>query len=245
MKFVFVLVFTVLASLNAAEIKLAVAANVSYAINDLIKEFNKSYPDTKVKVTLGSSGKLTAQISNGAPFDIFMSANMKYPETLYDNKKAITKPIVYALGSLALISSKKHDLSKGIDILKDKSIKRIAVANPKTAPYGKAALEAFKNAGIYEDIKDKFVYGESISQTLTYAVTATDIGVIAKSSLYSSRLAMFKEGSNWTEINPKLYTPIKQGVVMLKTSKEIKSFYEFILGDKAKKIFEQYGYLLS
>lgn len=245
MKFVFVLVFTILASLNAAEIKLAVAANVSYAIDDLIKEFNKSHPDTKVKVTLGSSGKLTAQISNGAPFDIFMSANMKYPETLYNNKKAITKPVVYALGSLALLSSKKQDLSKGINILQDKNIKRIAIANPKTAPYGKAAFEAFKNAGIYEDIKDKFVYGESISQTVTYAVTATDIGVIAKSSLYSSRLAIFKEGTNWIEIDPKLYTPIQQGIVMLKTSKDIESFYDFILSDKAKKIFVQYGYLLS
>ncbi len=244
MKFVFVLIFIVLTSLNAAEIKLAVAANVSYAINDLIKEFNESHPDTKVKTTIGSSGKLTAQISNGAPFDIFMSANMVYPEALYNNKKGVTEPVVYALGSLALLSSKKKDLSKGIQVLKTPDIKRIAVANPKTAPYGKAAVEAFKNAKVFEDIKNKFVYGESISQTLTYALTATDIGVIAKSSLYSSRLDMFKEGIHWIEIDPKLYTPIKQGIVMLKTSKEIKDFYDFILSDKAKKIFEQYGYLI-
>ena len=89
----------------AGAINIAVAANVSYAINDLKKEFNKIYPNTKVNVTLGSSGKLTAQIKHGAPYQLFMSANMKYPNTLYNDKIAITKPIVYAQGSLAILSS--------------------------------------------------------------------------------------------------------------------------------------------
>ena len=231
----------------AGSIKIAVAANVSYAIDDLKKEFNKLYPDTKVKVTLGSSGKLTAQIKNGAPYQLFMSANMKYPKALYEDNIAITKPLIYAQGSLAYISNKKQDFSKGIELLKDEKISKIAIANPKTAPYGKAAVEAMKNAGVYNDIKKKFVYGESISQTVSYAVTATDIGLIAKSSLYSSKMARFKKGINWSEVDPKLYTPIDQGMVILKEGEknsEVEAFYNFILSEKAKKIFKDFGYIV-
>lgn len=233
--------------LSAGTINVAVAANVSYAIEDLKKEFNKKYPDTKVRVTLGSSGKLTAQIKHGAPYEIFMSANMKYPKALYQEKIAITTPKVYALGSLALFTHKKKDLSKGLELLRGKKISKIAVANPKTAPYGIAAKEALSNAKIYNEIKKKFIYGESISQTVSYAVTAADIGIIAKSSLYSSNMTRYKKDINWVEVETKLYTPIKQGIVILKDAKnqkEVKAFYDFILGKDAKKIFEQYGYLL-
>jgi len=143
---------------------------------------------------LGSTGKLSAQIKNGAPYQLFLAANMQYPQALYDEDIALTRPIVYAQGSLAYISTKKQDFSKGIMLLKEKNIKKIAVANPKTAPYGIAAVEAMKNSGIYETIKDKFVYAESISQTVSYAVTATDIGLIAKSSLFSPKMKRFKKG---------------------------------------------------
>lgn len=244
MKNFFILMLILSVWLNAATVKIAVAANVSYAVDELIKEFNKSYPNTEVKVTLGSSGKLTAQISNGAPYDIFMSANMKYPDTLYENKIALTKPEVYAKGSLALLSTKKLDFSKGLELLKDESINKIAVANPKTAPYGRAALEAFTNAKIFGEIKQKLIYGESISQTVSYAVTAADIGVIAKSSLYSANMSKYKKGINWAEIDAKLYTPINQGIVMIKNTPEAKTFYEFILSKQAQKIFQDYGYSL-
>lgn len=232
-------------SLVAGDIKIAVAANVSYAIDDLKKEFNKLYPNTKVKVTLGSSGKLTAQITHGAPYQLFMSANMKYPNALYKNKIATTKPIVYAYGSLAFLSNKKQDFTKGIDFLKNKNIKKIAVANPKTAPYGIATKQALKNAGIYNDIKKKFVYGESISQTVSYAVTAANIGFIAKSSLFSPKMSKYKKDINWVEVDTKLYTPISQGIVILKKAKknkEVKAFYTFMLSSKAKEILNNYGY---
>jgi len=235
-------------SLFANKITIAVAANVSYAIDDLIKEFNKTNPNTKVKVTLGSSGKLTAQIKHGAPYDLFMSANMKYPNSLYKDSIAITKPLVYAQGSLAILSSKKRNFSQGINLTKDKSIKRIAIANPKTAPYGIATFEALKNAKIYKDIKKKFVYGESISQTVSYTVRATDIGFIAKSLLYNPRMKKFKENINWISLDTKLYTPISQGIVILKraqNSSEAKAFYDFILSQDAKKIFNSYGYIIQ
>ncbi len=223
-------------------INVAVAANVSYAMDSLIAEFNKINPNTKVNVTLGSSGKLTAQMLHGAPYDIFMSANMKFPFALYEKGKSSVKPEIYAYGSLAILSSKKRDLSKGIKLLEDKNIKRIAVANPKTAPYGAATFEALKNAKILEKIKSKFIYGESISSTVSYTVTATDIGIIAKSSLYSSKMTKFKQNINWVEIDSKLYTPIEQGIVAVTDTKEVKDFYHFILGNKAKAIFKNYGY---
>ena len=245
MKFIFLAIFLIFSSLNAGQIKVAVAANVSYAIDSLVQEFSKNNPNTQVIIILGSSGKLTAQISHGAPYDIFMSANMKYPNKLYETKKVLTKPKIYALGSLALFSTKNLNLSKNLNILQTKQISKIAIANPKTAPYGKAAFEALKNADILDIIKPKFIYGESISQTVSYTVTATDIGLIAKSSLYSKNMTKYKKDINWVEIDTKLYTPIEQGVVIVKDSKEAKAFYDFILSEKAKKIFRNYGYLTN
>ncbi len=236
-----------LSTLYAGSINIAVAANVSYAIDELKAEFNKLYPDTKVDVTLGSTGKLTAQIKNGAPYQILMGANMKYPQALYNDGLAVTRPLVYAQGSLAYLSSKQQDFSKGIALVKDSGIKKIAVANPKTAPYGKAAVEAMKNGGVYDAVKGKYVFAESISQTVSYAVTAADIGFIAKSSLYSSKMKQYKKGVNWNDVNPKLYTPINQGIVVLKTGEtnsEVAAFYAFMLSAKAKKIFNAYGYLV-
>lgn len=235
-------------SLFAGQINIAVAANVSYAIGDLIKEFNKTNPHTEVLVTLGSSGKLTAQIKNGAPFHLFMAANMKFPQALYDEKMAITKPIVYAQGSLAMLSSKELDFSQGIEIVAQKEIEKIAIANPKTAPYGAAALEAITNAKLLSSVESKFVYAESISQTVSYAITAADIGFIAKSSMYSDKMSKYKENVNWASVDSSLYTPIDQGVVltsMAKENLEAKAFYEFILSSKAKEIFKEYGYIVK
>ncbi len=233
-------------SIFASQINVAVAANVSYAIDALVKEFNKTNPDTKVQITLGSSGKFVAQIKNGAPFNIFMSADMKFPESLYEEKLAITKPVIYAQGSLAMLSSKELDFSKGIDLIKDDSISKVAIANPKTAPYGTATLEAIKNAKISDEIQKKFVYAESISQVVNYASTAADIGFIAKSSMYDEKMSKYKENVNWISVDPSLYTPIDQGIVILNNAidnAEVKAFYDFILSKEAKKIFEDYGYI--
>lgn len=243
----FLIMIFITTSLIAGTINIAVAANVSYAIDDLKQEFKKEYPNTKVQVTLGSSGKLTAQIQHGAPYQLFMSANMKYPNALFSNKKAITKPIIYAKGSLAYLSTKKQNFSHPLELLKSDTIDKIAVANPKTAPYGIATVEALKNSGIYKDIKKKFVYGESISQTVSYTMIATDIGIIAKSALYSPKMSHFKEGIHWSNVDSELYTPIDQGMVILKegaNNSEVTNFYKFIVSQKAKKIFHNFGYLI-
>jgi len=244
-KLIWILIALSLETLSAGEITIAVAANVSYAIDALKKEFNVIHPETKVQVILGSSGKLTAQIKNGAPFELFMSANMKYPEALYKEGIAVTIPVVYAHGALAFLSVKERNYTTGISVLKEKNIQKIAIANPHTAPYGVAAMEALKNAGMYEELKEKFVYGESISQTVTYATTAADIGIIAKSSLFSPQMLHFEEDIHWCDIDEALYTPIDQGMVILKNGEdnvEVKAFYNFMLSAKAREVLKNFGY---
>lgn len=235
-------------TLASNEITIAVASNVSYAIKPLVKAFEKIHPKTKVRVILGSSGKLTAQIMHGAPYDLLMSADMKYPKKLEAAKLTRGKPIVYAQGVLAILSQKKRNYCAEIFVLKSPDIDKIAIANPKTAPYGIAAIEALKNAKLYPKVKKKFVYSESISQTVTYATTAADIGIVAKSSLYAPQMFQYKEAIHWSEIDASLYTPIEQGMVMLRSTKKaenIKAFYTFMLSTKAKEILKSYGYVVK
>jgi molybdate transport system substrate-binding protein len=233
--------------LIAGEIRVALAANVSYAMDSLIRAFNETYPSTKVKVVVGSSGKLTAQIRNGASYDIFISANMKYPKALYRDKIAITKPVVYAHGTLVMLSSKKIDITKRLDILRDKSVKKIAIANPKSAPYGEATMQLLINSRLFDDLESKIVYAESISHTLSYVINATDIGFIAKSALFSPNLTHLKKDIEYMELDRSLYMPIKQGIVMLKNgakSEEVELFYNFMLSKEAKKILKSFGYMI-
>lgn len=232
-------------TLSAGEIRIAVAANVSYAIEALKKEFHVLHPHTKVQVILGSSGKLTAQIKHGAPYTLFLSANMQYPQTLYKEGYTVTKPIIYAKGTLVAVSLKPLDLAKGMMLLTQDHIKKIAIANPKTAPYGLAAAEALKNAKVYEKVKKKLIYGESISQTVAYTMTAADIGFIAKSSLFTPQMAHFKEGTDWSDVDETLYAPIDQGMVILKKGEgnvEVQAFYDFMLSPKGREILKNFGY---
>lgn len=234
-------------SLNAGVVRVAVAANVSYAITELKNSFELQYPNIEVQIILGSSGKLTHQIINGAPYDIFMSANMLYPQKLYKESLTFLKPQVYANGALVLLSAKEQDFSLGIQLLKEKYIKKIAIAN-KNAPYGMAAFEVLENSQLQDAVKHKLVYGDSISQTLSYTLRATDLGFVAKSALFTPQLSKFKENRHWIEVSQKLYTPITQGIVILKRASknsEALAFYEFILSTRAQKILQKYGYIVT
>ena len=231
------LLILIIKSLLAGEIFLAASANVSYALNDLIKEFKKQYPNIIVKTTLASSGKLTAQIMHSAPYDLFLSANMKYPEILYKKGFAITKPKVYAKGAIVLFSVK---YKPSLDLLL--KVSQIAIANPKFAPYGIAAVEVFKNIGIYDKIKDKLIYSETVSGVIPYVLHSADIGVVAKSSLYSRKIKQIGKFF-YKDIDKRLYTPIKQGVVLLKDNEDARKFYDFLFSKKAKEIFKKYGYI--
>ena len=246
-KTIFSLVVAALAAyhLNAGEINVFAAANVTYAFDELKAEFAKSNPDTKVTVTLGASGALSTQIKNGAPADVFMAANMKFVEDLYDTKFAVTKPVVYAQGALALFTIRDIDLAKGINAVE--GLKAIAIANPETAPYGKASIEALKKAGIYDKVEKNIVFSKSIGETISQTISAADIGFIAASATHSDKMAEYKEGKNFILIDPALYTPIDQGMVILKhgeNNPEAKAFYDFIRSDRAKEIFRKFGYVV-
>ena len=233
--------------LSAKEITIAVAANVSYAIDEIKAAFEKRHPEIEVRVITGGSGKLAAQIHSGAPFGLFMSADMDFPRALYEANLSLEKPKVYAEGALVSFSLRPKALSSNLKSLGSEEFKRIAIANPKTAPYGKAAVEALKNAEVYDAVRSKLVYGESISQTLSYAMTAADVGIISKSALYTPMMKKYEEHLHWEAVDPTLYHAIKQGIVLLKVSEdapEYRSFYDFILGEDGAEILKRYGYLV-
>ncbi len=239
-----VLLVLFLTSLQAKSVTIAVAANVSYAINSIKDAFNKEYPYTKVNIILGSTGKLVALIKNGAPYDILMAADMHYPTALYKDGFALTKPKVYARGSLILFSKEGLDLSKGLSLLNDSKVKKIAIANPKTAPYGKATIEALKKSQLLKVVQKKLIYAQSASQAVTYSLKVANLGFIPKSTLYSPLMQKQKE-AKWIEVDPTLYTPIEQGATLLphaKSSSEAKKFYDFLYSKEAKAIFQKYGY---
>lgn len=230
-------------NLNAGEINVFAAANVTYAFEELKAEFAKTNPDTKVTVTLGGSGALTTQIKNGAPADVFMAANMKFVENLDEAGFSATRPIVYAQGALALFSIRDIDFKKGIKAVE--GLKAIAIALPDSAPYGKASIEALKKDGIFDKVEKNIIYTKSISEALSSALSAADAGFIAASAMYDPKMAQYKEGKNFTLVDPSLYTPIDQGVILLKRGEknhEAKAFYDFILSERAKEIFRKFGY---
>jgi len=216
-----------------ADVKVATAGNVAFAIKDLAKAF---YKETHIKITpiIGSSGKLTAQIERNAPYDVFLSANMKYPEYLYIHHKAITQPKVYAKGKLVLFA---RDGIKSFDEIFN--AKKIAIANPQTAPYGMATVEYLKKKGIYNKLKPKFVIGSNISTTFSYAMKVTNYGFVARSLLF--KFPKLNNKKHFIELE-KIYSPIKQGVVLISNKKEAKEFYNFLFSKKAKEIFLRYGY---
>ena len=224
----------------------AVAANVKFAFADLQQAFTK---ETGIEVTsvFGSSGKLTAQIKSGAPFDVFLSANMKYPDNLYQSGMALTKPKVYANGVLVLWTMNPLDLGKGIQVLNDPTVQKIAVANPNLAPYGREAINALEHFRMYDALKSKLVFGENISQVSQYIDSkSVDIGFTAKSVVLAPQLA---DQGKWIELPKGSYHPIAQGVVILKRAEEANSenarrFLEFLASPAARTIFEKYGYLL-
>jgi molybdate transport system substrate-binding protein len=226
----------------AQNLKVAVAANLQAVIKVLGQDFKQKTGIT-IEPIVGSSGNLTTQIKNGAPYDVFLSADMGFPETIFKEGFSARKPVVYAQGSLIICSSRDIGFENWERLLMTERIKKIAVANPAIAPYGKAAEETLKDKGILNDIKSKIVYGESISQVNTYITTGVvEVGFTTR--------ALVKDPANkiqlyWKVIDPKTYAPIEQGMVLLKhadTNADAEKFYQYILGPVAKAIFVEYGY---
>ena len=243
-----VLVFLLAAPLAAAagEITVAGAANVQFTLEDLKAEFTRE-TGIGVKTVIGSSGKLTSQIENGAPFDVFLSADTKYPAVLYKEGFSLRSPKVYAYGVLVLWTMKDLDLSQGLNVLNGPGIVKIAIADPALAPYGRQAVNALKFYKLYDAEKKKLVLGESISQANQFITTgAADIGFTAESVVLAPDM---KGKGKWVEVDPHSYQPIAQGVIVLKYgdqthSKEAREFYDFLFSSPAREIFKRYGYKL-
>jgi len=248
MKILFsILLLSIIFAFNifSQNIKIAAAANTQFVIKDLIITFEKD-ADFEVHPIIGSSGKLVAQISHGAPYHIFISANMKYAKYLYKEGNTIAESIVYAKGSGVLWTTKTNlDLSEGLSIVLSDKVKTIAIASPKNAPYGALALEALKEADYYEKIEDKLVFGSSISQVNQYITLGTvDLGITAKSIVMSPLL---KKTGVWVDIEDHY---IDQGMVMLRYSElnereNAQKFFDFLQSEIAQDIFKKYGYIVN
>lgn len=247
--FLFALILFFAVSIFAQDkVTVAVAANMQYPMNALKEKFEQE-TGIKVEVILSSSGKLTQQIQEGAPYDVFVSADTSYPQTLYRNKFATTAPQVYAKGVLVLWTMNPNIVpSKDLKVLLTENVKKIAVANPKTAPYGVAAEQIMKHYNLYDQVKDKLVFGESITQTNQFITSqSADIGFTAKSVVLSDEM---KDKGKWTDLDLKAYSPIEQAAVVLKHGAETnkmasEKFYNYLYSKTAKEIFKKFGYLIK
>lgn len=228
------------------KITVAVAANMQYAFNELKNDFENTY-HIRVDAVIGASGNLTRQIIQGAPFDIFISADTKYPENIFTEGLAADRPRVYARGALVLWTVKEGiKLHTDLRFLLSDKVKSIAIANPKIAPYGTAAEALLKKFTLFERLKNKMVYGESISQTSQFIASANaDIGFTAKAVVLSNQM---KHLGKWIELDSKDYPPIYQSAVLLKFGSRnhpsaSKQFYEFLFSKNALDIYKKYGYI--
>jgi molybdate transport system substrate-binding protein len=229
----------------AQAITVAAAADLQFAMQDVGARFQKQ-TGKEVKLIYGSSGNFFQQIQNGAPFDMFFSANLDYPKKLESAGLAVSGSYYqYAKGKIVVWvpNESKLDLSSGLQVLMNPSIKKIAVANPQHAPYGQAAVAAMQNENIYDKLKDKFVLGENISQTASFVVSgAADVGIVALSLAISPNM---KDKGRFAEIPAAEYPPIEQACVILSSSKNketAKQFLSFIKTAEVADTLRTYGF---
>ena len=239
------LLYIGVAPANAGELKVAAASDLTFAFKDVGARFEKQTGNS-LKLTYGSSGNFFSQIQNGAPFDLFFSADVSYPQKL--EAAGLTEPGTiydYATGKLVIWvpNASKLDLSRGLSVLLDPGIRKIAVANPQHAPYGAAAVAALHHAGIYDQVKDKFVLGENISQTAQFVQSGNaDVGLLALSLALAPAM---KTSGRYVEVPASDYPPLIQAGVILKSSrnKELANqFLKFLREPGTVALMEQYGF---
>ncbi|MGR9116031.1 MAG: molybdate ABC transporter substrate-binding protein [Gammaproteobacteria bacterium] len=230
---------------HAETVSVAVAANFTAPMKTIAAEFEK---DTghKAELAFGSSGKFFAQIQNGAPFQVFFSADDKKPEKLEQEGIAVPDSrFTYAFGSLVLWSPKPDFVDVGADILKQDSFEHLALANPKLAPYGAAAQETMEALDVWTKLHDKLVTGENIAQTYQFVATGNaELGFVALSQVMKA--GKIGEGSAWI-VPPELHAPIRQDVVMLMNGKDnaaAKALMDYMKTSKAAAVIKSFGYQL-
>ena len=216
---------------------------MQFALKELTKVFEEKH-NIETELIIASSGKHTAQIIEGAPFDLFLSADLSYPETVYKSGLSSLPPKIYARGQLVLWSGQKEK-ELDINFLLSDDVDHIAVANPNNAPYGKATQECLVNLELYSKVKEKLVYGENISQVNQFVSTgAAQLGFTAKSVVLAPAIR-FK--GSWIDVATQSYSPVNQGIVLLDKRKsynvEALNFYNFLFSDQAQQILKDFGYL--
>jgi molybdate transport system substrate-binding protein len=224
----------------------AAAANLKIAAEELKQAFEAKHPGVEVVLTLGASGTFFSQIQNGAPFDLYLSADREYPAKLIAAKLgAAADERVYAFGKLVawLPPGSRLDLEgRGLAALADPTVKRIALANPAVAPFGRATEQALKAAGIYEQVKDKLVFGTSVGQTAQFATTgAVDVAFLP----YSLTLVKELSGGRVVFVPEALYPRIEQSGIVLLGAKEpelARALLTFLCGPDGRAILAKYGY---
>ncbi len=231
-------------SAQAQTVKVAAAANLRYILEEINAKYIETHPKVKVEVTLGASGALTTQIINGADFNFFMSADIKFPQKLKEQGCAEGVVKTYGFGKLALWST-VLDVSKGIEVLKKPDIKRISIAKPELAPYGERAVQCMKYYGLYDVSKKKLVYADNITQAAQFAETGNaELAFIAYALLFGPE--MQGKGSFYL-LDAQSYKPVEQACVLLKAWKpnpEAAKFMRFVLSAECKPIFEKFGFIV-
>jgi molybdate transport system substrate-binding protein len=229
------------------EIRIAAAADLQFAMQDLAAQFEQR-AGTKVDISYGSSGNLYSLIQNGAPVDLFFSADLQYPKKL--EAEGFAEPgtlYIYAVGRLVIWTppgSKVEVARDGWKAILDPRVRKIAIANPDYAPYGRAALEALQKTGLYQQVKAKLVYGENISQAAQFVQSGNaQAGIIAMSLALSPAM---KDGKYW-EIPPAMFPQIEQAAILIKSTKNTeyaKAFLEFVKGPAGRGIIFNHGFAL-
>jgi molybdate transport system substrate-binding protein len=228
-------------------VRVAAAADLKYAFDDLKQAFENSHPDIHVEVTYGSSGNFFAQLENRAPFDLFFSADVDYPRRLAARGLAAPdSEFTYAIGHLVVWVPRTSSLdlaTVGIKALLDPSVRKIAIANPRFAPYGRAAEAALRSLGVYDQIHDRLVLGDNVGQTAQFIQTgAADIGLISLAQ--ASSPALRDEGRFW-EVPQDAYPRLEQGAIILSWATDrdaAESLRAFVTGADGTAILKRYGF---
>jgi molybdate transport system substrate-binding protein len=230
------------------EISVAAASDLQFVFKEVAARFEKATGNT-VKLSFGSSGNFFSQIQNGAPYDLFFSADFDYPQKL-DSMGLVESGTLqqYATGKLVLWTANDSglDLGNGLSVLLEPKVKKIAVANPIHAPYGRAAVAALKSAGIYDKVADRLIYGENVSQAAQFASSGNaQVGILALSIAVSP---MMKSNGKYFVLNENSYPRMDQAVVVLKSSKQkeiAECFMDFIKGAGMTALMRRYGFELA
>lgn len=234
------------AAAPAEQLVVAAAADLSFALPLINQQFVAAHPGTEIKISLGSSGNFSAQIQNGAPFQVFMSADEKYPRDLIAKGFAVADSYtVYGTGRLALWSLQPGvNLNQGLGALSDPGVKHVAIANPAHAPYGRAAKAALNKYGILNQVRSKLVMGENIAQTAQFVQTGNaDAGIVAVSLLMSPKLANV---GRWVEVPARLYAPLVQAAVVTRagaTSALARQYVAYLSSPSARAILQRFGFV--